>query len=177
MIARIPDRIIAIDVETTGFSPSYGARIIEIAAVVVEEDRIVSEYQSLVNIDQSIPKHITRINGITTDMVAGQPDSATVMPAFLGIIQNCHLLAHNAIFDINFIRHELSVLDLELPNNFLCTLQLSRTYLKGLENYKLETVARHLLGGISAHTCLHRALDDARLVARIWIEMKRRKLL
>lgn len=164
-------RFIAIDVETTGFSPSRGDRVIEVGAVVVEQRRIVDEFQSLVNINKRIPSPATLIHGITNDMLDGQPAAEDVYPKLRTLFSGATLIAHNAQFDVRFLRHEFGRLGFGLQNKYLCTLEMCRKQFPGLRDHKLETVCRHLFGQQGEEVRMHRALGDARLVARVWMEM------
>ena len=107
-------------------------------------------------------------------MLIGKPTADEVIPEFKKFIADCSLVAHNARFDMRFISHEFLRLGMGLTNPYHCTLQLSRSLYPKLRNHKLETVYRHLFGGIPELTMRHRALDDARLVARMWMEMVKR---
>lgn len=162
-----------LDVETTGLSPRYGDRVIEIGAVALEDGRMVEEFHTLINIQSPIPKAVQRIHGITDEMLIGKPKPDVVMPRFRDFIKSSILIAHNAKFDIGFIKSEFARLEMELNNEYFCTLETSRRLYPGLINHKLPTVYMHLFGHISEETRLHRALDDARLTAKIWMEMKR----
>ncbi len=167
------DRLIAIDVESTGFSPARGDRVIEIGAVVVEHRRIAGEFHSLVNIGQRVPLSAVRVHGITENMLAGEPGPQDVFPRFQDFIGGSVLLAHNAPFDVGFLRHEFGRLGMGLTNQYRCTLALSRRRFPNLRDHKLETVYRHLFGPPPEGTRIHHALDDARMVALVWLEMMR----
>ena len=164
-------RIVVFDVETTGFSPRLGDRIIEIGAVAVERRNIVEEFSTLIRVDRHIPYQATAVHGITDEMLLGQPCARQVLPRFRIFIGNAPLCAHNARFDMSFLCHELSLLSDSLNNEYHCTVKLSRIHYPNLENYKLETVARHILGKSFRKSDLHRALGDARVTARLLIEM------
>lgn len=166
-------RYVVLDVETTGLSPRYGDRVIEIGAVALESGRMVEEFQTLINIESPIPKAVQRIHGITDEMLIGKPKPDEIMPRFSNFIKDSILVAHNAKFDIGFIKSEFARLHKELSNEYFCTLAYSRKLYPGLINHKLPTVYRHLCGHISEDTRLHRALDDARLTAKIWMEMRK----
>jgi DNA polymerase-3 subunit epsilon len=168
------NRFIAIDVETTGFSPSRGDRVIEVGAVVVEHRRIVDEFQSLVNINKSIPRSATLIHGITTDMLDGQPAAEDVYPKLRTLFSDATLIAHNAQFDIRFLRHEFGRMGFGLQNKYLCTLEMSRRRFPRLHDHTLVSVVQHLFGEIPRGAQRHRALDDARMVARVWIEFMKK---
>lgn len=172
--ATIPmdqQRFIAIDVETTGFSPSRGDRVIEVGAAVVENRRIVDEFQSLIYINKRIPRSATLIHGITNAMLDGQPMAEDVYPKLQTLFSGATLIAHNAQFDIRFLRHEFGRLGLGLNNRYCCTLEMCRKRFPRLPDHKLETVCMHLFGHQVEEVRMHRALDDARMVARVWMEM------
>jgi DNA polymerase-3 subunit epsilon len=165
-------RSVVLDLETTGFSPFRGDRVIEIGAVAIISGEIVAEFQSLIRAPRAIPWQASQVHGITDAMLAGQPLPEEVYPAFCDFIGRSSLVAHNARFDLAFLQYEFGLLGLALNNRRLCTLEMARRRLPHLPNHRLETVARHLLGPIPAETCLHRALDDARLTARVWMELE-----
>lgn len=165
-------RFIAIDVETTGLSPGRGDRVIEVGAVAVEAGEVVGEFVTLVAAGRPIPYHASRIHGITDAMLHGQPSADEVYPALLQFLGSHPLVAHNASFDVAFLRHECGRLGLPLPNHSCCTLQRSRRALPELANHRLETVARRLFGALPPTGRLHRALDDARLAARVWLALE-----
>lgn len=160
-----------VDVETTGLSPRYGDRVIEIGAVSVEGGEIVSEFGTLLQVDRCIPWEVQQIHGITDAMLIGQPLPEEVYPLFHKFIGKNILVAHNAKFDVAFLRHEYARQGLMLENKTRCTLEISRMRFPHLANHKLETVARHLLGNLPSEGKRHRALDDARLTARVWLAL------
>ena len=162
---------IAIDVETTGMSPLKGHRVIEVGAVRIGHKMLGQEFHSLIDCDRRIPKAAQRVHGITDSMLHGQPMPESVFRKLRSFIGTAVLVAHNAQFDRAFLVAEYGRLGWRLPNQFICTLQLSRRRLPKLSNYKLTTVARHLLGDKVKNTRAHRALNDARLTAGIWLEL------
>lgn len=168
------NKIVVFDLETTGLSPWQGAQVIEIGAVTIQGGKIIDEFQSLINPEVPIPKEVQNIHGITEAMLAGQPGPSEVFSNFYQHIEGAVLVAHNAKFDLNFLRVEMANLGLGITNRWQCTLQMSRRLFPELPNYRLETVARFLSGDLPLDRIRHRALDDARLVARIWLEMVQR---
>lgn len=166
-----PNIIVAVDLETTGLSHLRGDRVIEVGAVVIEHGVIAREFQTLVKAPRSISSKASQVNGITDRMLEGQPRPEEVYPAFRDFIGDATLVAHNASFDIAFLAHELGRLGMSLPNRHVCTLRLARKRLPGLRNHRLETVYRHYYGGLPGGINLHRALDDARLTAMVWLAM------
>ncbi len=169
--SKAAGRFIAVDVETTGLSTSRGDRIIEIGAVVVEGINIGEEFHALISVKEQIHWAAQQVHGITKEMLIGKPMAKEVMPEFREFIADSTLVAHNARFDMGFISHEFLRLGMGLTNPYHCTLELSRSLYPKLRKHKLETVYRHLFGRIPELTMRHRALDDARLVARMWVEM------
>jgi DNA polymerase-3 subunit epsilon len=166
------NRVVFVDVETTGFDPHKGHRIIEVGAIAMENNQMISEYHSLVKVNYLIPLHVSKIHGITNDMLHNQPVPEQVYPELNNFIQNSLLVAHNARFDVGFLRHEFDRLNLIFNNQSLCTLAMSRRRYPRLHNYKLDTVYQHLIGAPPADAKRHRALDDARMVAAIWLAME-----
>jgi len=109
-------QFIAFDIETSGLFPQRGARIIEIGAVAIGKGKITEEFSSLVNCGVKVPKHIEQIHGITDEMLVGQPSPEEVFPRFLAFISGSPLVAHNAKFDIKFLRYELARLGTGMTN-------------------------------------------------------------
>ncbi|MBN1829144.1 MAG: 3'-5' exonuclease [Deltaproteobacteria bacterium] len=165
------ERFVAIDVETTGLSPRAGHRVIEIGAVAIEEGHIVGEFATLIDAGVSVPYAVQAIHGITDAMLAGQPRPEEALPLFSRFIRESTLIAHNAPFDLRFLRHEFARLGLGLPHPHRCTLALSRHRLPRLADHSLETVYRHLFPEADFLRQSHRALEDARLAAKIWLKL------
>jgi len=164
--------LVVFDVETTGLSPMRGHRIIEIGAVRLEKGTITTSFHSLIACGRPISKGAQRVHGITDDMLHGRPPPEEVFEDFRAFISKSMLVAHNARFDRSFLRNEFSRLGWGLPNRMLCTLKRSRQRLPELPNFKLETIARYLLGDLPLETMLHRALNDAHLTARVWLALE-----
>lgn len=166
-------RYVVFDVETTGLYPGNGDRIIEIGAVAIEDNTIVEEFHSLIDIGRRIPKTVQKIHGITNEMLAGKPRSEEIIPLFHKFIAGAILIGHNVKFDVSFLKHEFERLKLNLTNRHLCTLKMSRKRYPHLPNHKLKTVGRYLFGESIINMKTHRALADARLAAMIWLEMEK----
>lgn len=164
-------RHVIFDLETTGLSPQRGDRVVEIGAIAVENGSAAQEFHSLINIGKKIPLQAQAIHGINNEMIRKEKKAEEVFPDFLSFIKDSVLVAHNASFDCRFLRYELGRLGLPFDNKHICTLKLSRKLYPKLANHRLETVYRHLVGNLPSEANLHRALDDARLVADIWMEM------
>jgi len=152
---------VVVDLETTGGSPALSA-ITEIGAVKVRGGERLGEFQTLVNPMCSVPPFIAVLTGITDAMVATAPALPAVLPAFLEWAKGCVLVAHNAPFDLGFLRAGAAGLGLDWPSfDSVDTARLARRVLTRDEapNCKLATLAR--LFRATTPPC-HRALADAR---------------
>lgn len=172
-------KVIAIDFETTGLSPSSD-RIIEIGAVVFEQEGPVDSFGTLVNPEKVIPPAAIAVNHITNDMVASAPDEKTALSGFLTFINSnlttdvpLILVAHNAAFDIGFLRAALERNGLSLTAYYVDTLSGSRKMLPDLENHKLGTVADYY--GITNKNA-HRAVTDAEVTGHIFRHLASRAI-
>ncbi len=130
------DSFVACDIETTGFNPKKGSRIIEVGAVKVVGGVAHSAYSSLVGPKRYIPKEITDLTNISAEMLENQPDINIVMQQFLDFAGDLPLLFHNATFDMRFIRpacHEY--LGLRINNIVLDTCRIAKKYKNCLPFY------------------------------------------
>jgi DNA polymerase III subunit epsilon len=172
-IIKPGNRLIVVDVETTGLSVARGGRVIELGAVAVEEGAIAAELDTLICVDAPISYGAFRVHGISREMLSEKPGPEEVWPWFLKFVGMSPLVAHNSAFDSAFIRKELSLLGLSLDNRWHCTVRKSRRVLPHLPDHRLDTVYRHLFGNLPKDLRRHRALDDARMTARVWLAMER----
>ena len=158
---------ISFDIETTGLSPKEDC-ITEIGAVKIENGAVTQVFNTFADPQRPIPPKITQLTGITDDMVRGAPSQGEAVQAFLNFAGNLPLIAHNAHgFDIRFIRVAAQAAGLPFHNPYIDTLPLAQAMYK-LKNYKLDTVANHLELPPFNH---HRASDDAKILADIFIRM------
>jgi DNA polymerase-3 subunit epsilon len=151
-----------VDLETTGGSAQGGSMITEIGAVKVRGGEVLGEFQTLVNPHTAIPPFIAVLTGITTSMVAGAPPIESALPAFLEFAQGCVLVAHNAPFDVGFLRHFAEQQQRPWPSfEVLDTAKLARRVITrdDAPNCKLSSLA---VAFGSTTTPNHRALSDAR---------------
>jgi DNA polymerase III subunit epsilon len=160
--------VVIVDLETTGGSPAHD-RVIEIAALRVRDGRVRERWHTLVNPETTVPPFITGLTGITTGLVAHAPRFGDVAGRFLEFVGDGIVTAHNASFDLGFLRRELGRLDHEFaPAASLCTLKLSRRLLPGLPSHSLEALVRALeLPARRSHRALPDALAAADLLARL----------
>ena len=150
-----------VDLETTGNPPGEGG-ITEIGAVKVRAGEVIGEFQTLVNPSESIPPFIAVLTGITNLMVASSPRIESVLPAFLEFAQGCVMVAHNAPFDMGFLKHESQVHGYDWPDFAVVdTALLARRVITPDEapNCKLGTLAKLFRATTTPN---HRALSDAR---------------
>lgn len=164
-------RYIAVDVETCGLPAGRGGRVIEVGAVALEAGVVVAEMNSLIDTGAVIQYRAYLVHGISEGMLYGEPLPHEVWGRFREFVSAAPLIAHNAPFDRSFIRHELELIGSELKNPWFCTVRLARQKLPQLPNHKLDTVYRYLFGALPPTVQRHRALDDARLAAMIWMEL------
>ena len=162
---------VVFDLETTGLnsSPSGGNmdRIIEIGAYKIIGGEIKESFSTFVNPGKKLSDEIIKLTGITQDMVDGAPSYEKIMPDFFKFCQGCYLVGHNvAGFDFKFVDYYCAQLGYHLERKLFDTFPLSQELLF-LSNYKLNTVADHF--GITFNH--HRAVDDALVTAKIFIEL------
>ena len=156
---------LAFDLETTG-TLAYVDRIVEIAAVRFKNDKVIDQFQALVNPGIEIPLEASKINGITDDMVQGKPPIQEVMGPFAEFCGAGVLTAHNASFDFQFLRTAIEKHKALAPRGpVLDTYSLAKKTLPGMSNYKLATLVRYLK---IKHGSLHRALADAECCGRLF---------
>lgn len=158
----------ALDVETTGLSAKDN-RITEIALAQMWGPHVVRTWSSLVNPGCPIPPYITRLTGISDDMVADAPGFHLLIPEIREFIGDSVLMAHNAPFDRGFVDAEMVRAGNEpLSNSWLDTVTMARRLLPHLPNRKLATVAQHFGISTAGH---HRAMADALMVAGIFAKL------
>ena len=151
-----------VDLETTGGSAAAGSMITEVGAVKVRGGEVLGEFQTLVNPHRAIPPFIAVLTGISDSMVAGAPPIEQVLPQFLEFAAGCVLVAHNAPFDVGFLKHFAAEQGRPWPRfEVLDTAVLARRIVTREEtpNCKLASLAR-LFGATTVPN--HRALSDAR---------------
>lgn len=154
-----------LDTETTGLSPQGGGKICEIAVSVTQGGELVEEFSTLLNPGMPMSPEVINIHGITNEMVAGAPSFAEVAPKLMSLLEGCVLVAHNADFDLNFLREEFASCGLRLPDNpVVDTLKMARKSGRFAKN-NLGCVAEDL--GISCQGW-HRAMADTKMAEQIF---------
>ncbi|MBU5293259.1 PolC-type DNA polymerase III [Anaerosalibacter bizertensis] len=157
---------VVFDIETTGFSP-MNDKVTEIGAVKIKNGKVVDRFSQLINPERPIPEKIIKLTGITDEMVKDEPTIEEVLPKFHKFIKETVLVAHNASFDVGFMRENFSRIGMEIDNPVLDTLELTRSLFPQLKNHKLNTIAKYLKVNLENH---HRAVDDAEATADIFLK-------
>ena len=157
------DEIVCFDIETTGLKVTQEA-ITEIGAVRLRNGEIVETFQTFVDPERRLTPEIIGLTGITDDMLRGAPKLKDALTAFLAFAGDAPLAAHNAEFDISFIRAGCQKCGIPFEPTYIDTLILAQNLLPGLGKYKLDIVADHLQLPQFNH---HRASDDAVPVAQM----------
>jgi len=162
------DRYAVVDVETTGLSP-LADRVVEIACVLVDGDRVVDRWATFVSPGIGIPARATEIHGITDEMVAGAPPLPCVARELRERCGSRIVAAHNARFDLSFLRELRAA-------HAICTMLLARSLVPEAPNHKNQTLRRVLGidGVIGEELGAHRALADAVVTAHVLIACRAR---
>lgn len=163
----LEDTFVVFDLETTGFSPDH-SKIIEIGAVRIEKQKIVSRFSKFVNPEIPVPLKIEQLTGINDSMLVSAGTIEEVLPEFLEFCKGAVLVAHNADFDYSFIKRNCQNQGISYKATVLDTVSLSRYLLPRLGRFKLDTVAKHLGVALNNH---HRAVDDAECTAHIFLKL------
>ncbi|MES2744810.1 MAG: 3'-5' exonuclease [Bdellovibrionota bacterium] len=155
--------VVIFDFETTGLDV-YRDRIIEIGAIKYENGRRVGDFSFLIDPEIPLPEIITKITGITDAMLEGQRKIEGVLPEFLQFIDKCVLVAHNAEFDLNFLRSVASRQGYQIEYPCFCTLKMARLLLPDLESKNLDTLAKHYELSFAAR---HRSIGDCEVTGSV----------
>lgn len=163
---KLDDSYVVFDLETTGLSP-LNCKIIEIGAVKVENGKITERFSSFVNPKMPIPYNIEQLTGIRDDMVMDAPEIEEILPKFMEFSKDCIMVAHNAEFDMGFIKHYCDLQNISYDFTIADTMTLAQFLLPQLGRYRLDTVAKALKVNLGNH---HRAVDDAACTADIFLK-------
>lgn len=152
-----------VDIETTGgYASAHG--ITEIAVYVHDGEKIIQHFETLINPNQSIPRYIQSLTGISDEMVAAAPQFTEVADTLYELLNDKVFIAHNVNFDYSFVKHHLKAAGFDLTAKKLCTVRLSRKVFPGLPSYSLGNLCRSLQLPI---TNRHRAGGDAKATVKL----------
>lgn len=161
------DDIIVFDIETTGLSHET-ERITEIGAVKMRSMEVVEEFNTFVNPGKHIPDNISELTGITDEMVADAPSESEAVSAFMNFCGDAPLIAHNADFDMSFIRSACERSGIGCRNPYIDSLKLCKAAIPNRKKYTLDAMASAFDLGNFNH---HRAKDDAAMLAEIFVKL------
>lgn len=167
-IVAFPSDYVVIDIETTGLDPTY-CEIIEISAIKYSQGVAIDSFTTLVKPVTAVNEYITKLTGITNEMLESAPRNAEILPQFNSFIADSILVGYNVNFDINFLYDNLMKIGVTLTNKYVDVLRIARMLLTDLPDYKLITVAKHL--GITFDTT-HRAMADCETCNECYTKMQ-----
>ena len=153
-----------LDLETTGFS-FRTEKITEIGIMKVKNGKVLDEFSCFVNPEKPIPQRVVEVTNITDDMVKDAETIDKVFPKMMEFIGDSILVAHNADFDIGFLKYNAKELGYTLNNTYLDTLRLAKELFPDYKKYKLGIIAENL--GIKVEVA-HRALDDVDTTVKVF---------
>lgn len=161
------NKYVVVDLETTGNSPKKGDKIIQFAACVVEDGKIIDQYSTFVNPQATIPPFIKELTGISEAQVKTAPLFSEIAPKILKMLDGAYFVAHNVLFDLSFLQEELTNAGYEgFYGSVLDTVELARILLPTADSYKLGELANR--EGLS-HDRPHHADSDAYATAELLI--------
>lgn len=156
-VLGFPESYVVVDIETTGFDPTYN-KIIEIGAIKVDNYNVIDSFSSLINPGTPIDSFISELTGITNNQLSDAPHLESILPSFDDFVKDSIIVGHNVSFDINFIYDNYEkYLHKPFSNDYIDTLPLSRKYCKNIKSHKLSALKEHLNIDIDVS---HRALAD-----------------
>ena len=165
--ADVNSSFVVFDIESTGLDKRK-CEITEIGAVKVVNGEIVDKWSTFVNPGMPIPENIVALTGITDKMVKDALPIEEQLPAFKEFCKGCVVVAHNAEFDVGFMKEKARRMGTDFDFEYLDTMTLARCLFPELANYKLDTLSKHLNIILENH---HRAVDDAKATADIFVKM------
>ena len=163
-VTKFDEEFCVFDLETTGLS-NINDKITEIGAVILKNGEVISRYNTFVNPERPIPERVVELTGITDDMVKDARKIDEVLPEFLEFVGKRTLVAHNANFDVGFIRRACYDCDIDFKCSYIDTVSLSKFINPELKKHKLNSLADYYNLGEFNH---HRASDDAEMLANVF---------
>ncbi len=163
---NLDETYVVFDIETTGFSPIHN-RIIEIGAVKVRDGQILDRYSTFVNPEVPIPFEIEKLTSINDAMVMEAPKIEEVLPEFFAFCEGTVMVAHNASFDMSFIRENAARQGFSTDYTYVDTMVISRVLLPNQNKHTLDALCKVFHISLENH---HRAVDDAEATAHIFLK-------
>lgn len=168
------NKYVVVDLETTGHSPKKGDKIIQFAAVVVENGKITDTFSSLVNPGQPIPVFIEELTGLNDEMVADAPNFSEIAPQIISLLEGAYFVAHNVLFDLSFLQEELIMAGYDgFYGSIIDTVELARFLIPTADSYKLGDLA--IREGLK-HDRPHQADSDSYVTAELLLILLERLL-
>ena len=156
-----------LDLETTGFSPKT-EKITEVGIMKIKNGEVIDQFSEFVNPEKPIPQRVVEVTNITDDMVKNAKTIEQIFPEILEFIKGSVVVAHNASFDMGFLKYNAKELGYEFDFTYVDTLALSRKIFPELKKHKLGKIAEHLKIKVEV---AHRALDDVDTTVKVFNEM------
>ena len=163
----LDDTYVVFDLETTGLRKAVD-KIIEIGAVKVKDGKIIDRFSTFINPCRELDEKIVKLTKITDDMVKDAPLEDEKLPEFIEWCGDSVLVAHNAGFDVGFVRQWAVNHGQQIENTIIDTVELGKTLIPDLNNYKLDTLCSRLGVSLENH---HRAVEDAEATAELFLKM------
>lgn len=169
-LMKFVDDYVLVDIETTGLSPTKD-EIIEIGAIKVQNNKIIETYNELININRKLPSFITKLTGITDDMIKNGRMPTLVLKEFVDFTQNNIIIGHNVNFDLGFLINKCrKYLNYNLDNDYIDTMFLARRLVPDSINYKLGTLAKYF--NVS-YEGAHRGLKDVQITFEVYNNLRK----
>lgn len=169
-LMKFVDDYVLVDIETTGLSPTKD-EIIEIGAIKVQNNKIIDTYNELININRKLPSFITKLTGITDDMIKTGRMPTLVLKKFIDFTQNNIIIGHNVNFDLGFLINKCKkYLNYNLDNDYIDTMFLARRLVPDSLNYKLGTLAKYF--NVS-YEGAHRGLKDVQITYEVYNNLRK----
>lgn len=153
-----------LDLETTGISITT-EKITEVGIMKVKNGEVIDEFEIFVNPEKPIPQRVVEVTNITDEMVKDAETIDKVFPKILEFVGDSIIVAHNASFDVGFLKHNAKLLGYEFNNTYIDTLPLAKDLFPDLKKYKLGKIADSL--GIEVDVA-HRALADVDTTVKVF---------
>lgn len=167
---KFVDNYVLVDIETTGFSPIKDD-IIEIGAIKVKENKIINKYSQLIKINRLLSPAITRLTGITDEMLLEGKETTEVLKEFINFVNEDVIIGHNVNFDLGFLCHNCKkYLNYDLNNDYVDTMFLARRLVHDSLNYKLGTLADYFH---VSYQGAHRGLKDVEITYEVYNNLRK----